>query len=186
MLIPAGTYMAKAVEWDFGTSGTGKEQVAVLFAIADGEHQGTRLTWYGYFHEQAARERSFKALRAAGWTGKDLFALEGMGTLDAQIVVEHDSYQGKVRAKIAWVNSVVGLALNKRMSEGEKRAFAAKMRGELLAFNAKAPAPAPAPPPATASSGTQAPQSPAPTTQAAKTGWNDEPPPGRFDDEIPF
>jgi len=71
-MIPKGTYRARATEAEFGFTNTGTEQVAVLFEVVeDGEFQGERITWFGFFTD-ATSERTIQALRVCGWAGDDL------------------------------------------------------------------------------------------------------------------
>ena len=137
-LIPAGTYLAKAGEYEFGKSTKGNEQIGVAFTISQGEHTGRRVVWYGFFNTQENADRAIKSLRAAGWTGDDLTNLEGLGSVEASVVVEVDEYQGEKKNKIAWVNSS-GVAMKEKMSDQEKKALAARLKGAILASKPSAP-----------------------------------------------
>jgi len=155
-----GVYTARAVEWDFGVTSNGNEQVAVVFQNTEGE----RITWYGYFSDKAAL-RTLESLRHAGWDGRqETFAdLAGLGSRDVELVVEEEEYNGQVRARVRWVNEPGrgGPALKETMSTAQRQAFASRMRGAIgvaaQQYGGQAPpsprqAPAPAPrrvPPAT-------------------------------------
>lgn len=138
-MIPAGTYTAKATgSFDFGKAAKGTEQVAVEFEILDGPEAGRCLTWFGFFTE-ATTERTIESLRYAGWQGDDITTLDGLGSRRVSLVVEHESYNGKVIAKVQWVNRFGGMGvvkLKQPMDEKQKRQFAAKMKG----FAASVPA----------------------------------------------
>jgi hypothetical protein len=137
-MIDEGTYMVRGVEAALGyTSGAEpKEQVAVELVILDGgEHEGKRITWYGFFTEKTI-ETTLKSLRTLGWEGDDLSDLSGIDTKDAYAVIAHEEGQdGKVRARVRWINESPngGLALKTRMDEGAAKAFAERMRGHVLA-----------------------------------------------------
>lgn len=128
-MIQPGRYKAKAIEGDFGFAGNGREQVAVLFEVIDGDHKGTTITWFGFFTEQTA-ERTIESLIYAGWDGESE-TLDGLGTTEVSIVVEHDTYNGETKPKVAWVNRPGGgLALKSRMNEGQKANFGKKLRAK--------------------------------------------------------
>lgn len=139
-MIAAGFYKAKAVTWALGETSTGKEQVAVEFALFDEEGvEGPHMTWFGYFTDNTT-ESTLKALRTCGWVGTDLSDLQGLDANEVQLVIEHETYDGKTRAKVRWVNPVGqgGLALKSQMDGAKAKAFAAKMRSRIAAFDQSA------------------------------------------------
>lgn len=138
-LIPEGYYNAVAVPVttddgtmtiQFGYTKENKRQVAVCFEVLDGPHAGHRLTWFGYFTEKTTA-RTIQALRYCGFRGDDLAAAAAQ-TLDQQvsITVEHAEYNGKVSAKVAWVNAPGGggFKLSAPMKRDDMRKFAAEMK----------------------------------------------------------
>jgi hypothetical protein len=145
-MLDAGTYRAKAIEAALGETDTGKEQIAVRFSLLDCENQ--EITWYGYFTDKTL-ETTFKALRTAGWKGQDLMDLSDLcGREDAPevfLVVEHETYEGKTTAKVRWVNGAGGLALKKALDPNKAKTFAARMKGQIAAFDRSAGTPKPAP-----------------------------------------
>jgi hypothetical protein len=173
-MLDAGTYRAKAREAALGETDAGKEQVAVLFDLLD--LQGQTINWYGYFTEKT-EQSTIKALRTAGWTGTDLLDLSGLcpGSVEVYLVVEHETYtnpttnETKTTAKVRWVNGAGGLSLKKALDPNKARAFAARMKGQITAYDRAA--------------GT--PKAPAPK-RAPVTTPDDEQSPFNGDDSIPF
>ena len=165
MSIEAGTYKARAGAPEtaqFGYTKNDNEQIAVVFTIVEGPHEGHRITWFGNFSSEKSTEIAVKALRACGWAGNDMSDLTGIDSLDVEIVVELEEYDGKTRTKVKWVNALGGGAvkLEKTMSDAQRRAFAARMRGVAAGVapigGARAPAPrspGPAAPSGSASEG---------------------------------
>jgi hypothetical protein len=147
-MLDAGNYRARAIEAALGETETGKEQVAVQFTLLDLE--GQTITWYGYFTDKTL-ETTFKALRTAGWKGQDLTDLTDLcapaETPEVTLVVEHETYtnpesgESKTRARVRWVNGTGGLALKKALDPNKAKAFAARMRGQLAAFDRGTPKP---------------------------------------------
>lgn len=137
-MLEAGTYRAKAVEATLGETKSGKEQVAVRFRLLDGDVEGQSITWYGYFTDKTI-DGSFRALRTAGWRGQDLSDLTDIGREDAPevlLVIEHEIDQaGQPRPRVRWVNSAGGIGVKNVLSGDKAKAFAAKMRGRLAAFD---------------------------------------------------
>lgn len=135
-LIPEGVYLAKAGEFEFGRSSKGNEQIGVAFTITQGEHAGCRLTWFGFFNSADNEDRTIRSLRAAGWAGDDITSLDGLGSVEASIVVEVDDYNGDRRNKVAWVNAP-GVAMKEKLNDAEKKALAARLKGKVLASKPK-------------------------------------------------
>lgn len=133
-LLPEGTYRARGLSAALGMTAQNKEQVGIEFVLLDSEGtEGARMTYFGSFSEKAL-EHTIKALRIAGWTGDDLSDFQGIGTTDVDLVVAHEEYEGKWSAKIKWVNPAGsgGPALKAPMSPEQAKAFAARMKGQIL------------------------------------------------------
>ena len=132
-----GTHRAHAIDSVLGMTGTGKEQIAVMFEI---EETSERITWYGYFTD-GTFERTIESLRYLGWTGSDL-AVFGKGLPDecgkiVEIVVEEEEGQdGKFRQKVRWINGGGGIAVKEKLDEAHARSFAARMKGKIAALAA--------------------------------------------------
>lgn len=137
-ILEAGTYRARAAEGALGLTQAGKEQVAVKFDLLD--FPGKTITWFGYFTD-ATTNSTFRALRTAGWKGADLSDLSDLSNPEGPevyLVIEHETYKDKKVAKVRWVNSAGGLALKNAMVPDQAKAFAARMRDQLSAFDAAA------------------------------------------------
>lgn len=190
-LIPEGSYEAVAYKVnteDFGdtyaqlgyTPEKGTPQVAVNVEIVDeGDHKGKRIAYIGWLTE-AAILRTIESLRYFGFRGNDLAGLVTQ-RLDqkVQIVVKHETYEGRVRAKVAWVNRAGGgsFKLTQTMDKDSLRAFAAKMKGAVSQVPDNGVTPK------AASSGrlaTRAASPPSPETQRGPA------PPPPDDSDIPF
>jgi hypothetical protein len=185
-MIPEGTYKARGVEAALGITGTGKEQVAVLLTILEGDHAGDQITWYGYFtpptqQSKGTIARTFDSLRALGWQGDDLTDLTGIDANEVYIVIEHeDDREGKRRARVKWINSGGGLAMKERLEGGAAQAFAQRMKGAALASRSKTQPRQAAPRPATS-----APR-PQPNGAMRKPLVSPEEEAVPFEDDIPF
>src|SRR4051794_18119735 len=105
-MLKAGTYRARGVESDLGIAQTGKEQVFVKFAITSGPEEGQHVTWFGYFNTPENAKRTIESLRTCGWTGTDITELTGIDANEVELVVEHEEYNGKTRAKVRWINEI--------------------------------------------------------------------------------
>lgn len=170
-IIMEGTVRARAIDGELGFTKAGKPQVAITFEILEGEDSGRNITWYGYFTE-ATKERTIESLRYCGWKGDDLSDLSSInGEAEVSLVIEHDEYEGKTRAKVQWVNSGGGARLAKPMNQDDAKAFAAKMKGIVAAVDAK-----------TKAGGGRATSS---SSGGGGSSGGDEPPP-ISDDDIPF
>jgi hypothetical protein len=173
-MLEIGEYRARSKSAALGTTKSGKEQVAVTFDLLD--LPGQSITWYGFFSE-AAFEIAMRGLRAAGFQGDDLSNLSSLQPgPECFLVVDHETYDGKVRAKVKFINSGEGgIPLKAQLEPDAARAFAAKMKGRIVAFD-KSP---------------DAPKATKPATKATPT--HDGPPldvldkqAGEQSDDIPF
>jgi hypothetical protein len=168
-LTPKGTYRARGVAGtaQLGKTENGAAQLAAAFEISEGPYAGTTLPWYGYFTDKT-KKRTLESLRLAGWSNDDIGEIEGFGDTEVDIVVGHNTWEGKTTARVDWVNRAGsgGIALKSPMNDAEKRAFAAKLKGEAVQSR-KSVAPATKVPP-------------------KKNGKPAEEPPPAVDDDIPF
>jgi hypothetical protein len=130
-LIPTGTYRAKLIGYEMGFSGTGSEQIGVLFRLPDEPHQGRELVWYGSFTE-AAFPITHRALVAMGWRGTNVRTLKDDLSVDGgalvYLVVEVEEFGGKERNRIIFVNRMGGIPMRGKMSAPQRQAFAASVQ----------------------------------------------------------
>ena len=98
--------------------------------------RGQKIAWFGYFATEKNAKRTIESLRYCGFKGEDL-AAAGEQTLDQRVslTIEHDEYDGKVRAKVAWVNGQGGggYKIEKPMAGDELRRFAASLKQHVKA-----------------------------------------------------
>lgn len=182
-LMDPGTYNARATAAALGYSSKGTEQVAVDFEITaspSGQYDGAHMTWYGYFSD-AAVERTMESLVACGCTS--LNELHLISRNEVRIDVKHEAHPetGEVRARIAFVNKLGGIAMKNRMSENEAKAFAARMNGKFLAVSKKLGG-------ASSSPNAQPSQRSAANPRPVSKGSPHDPPASTMpvDDDIPF
>jgi hypothetical protein len=143
-MLAQGQYAARAIEAGLGRTKGGAEQVAVAFQILDeGECQGKVISWYGYFTDKTV-DRTLDSLRICGWRGDDLSDLTGVTDNEVKLVVETEEYEGKLQARVRWINAAGGVALKDRLSAEDAKVFAARMRGRVAASAAKSGQPPPA------------------------------------------
>jgi hypothetical protein len=140
-MIPEGNYKAKKVGGAFGYSKNDKEQAAILFELLDaGEYTGSQMTWHGYFTDRT-EERTLKTLRGLG-VSDDFSNIGEASDVECSLKIKHEEYEGKVSAKIAFVNFGGGLALARPMTDDQRKAFAAKMASKMRAVGEPQAAPA--------------------------------------------
>lgn len=128
---PEGTHMAKVTGVGFGTTSTGKSQIAISFAGDEGHG-----TWYGFFTPGGMKQLR-KTITALGvpWGDDDdaTFDIAGLQTSllghEAALVVEMEESDGyEPRLKIQWVNAPGGGALSNPMTQDEVAEFAAQFK----------------------------------------------------------
>lgn len=134
---PEGKFRAKSRKAEMGESSNKNEQVGIEFEIVDGETKGQRLPYYGSFTE-AAMAITIKAMRTAGWKGDDVTELSSLSREDVpivELVVEHEEWDGKTRAKVKWVNSAGGVSMKNPLSQEKKSSLAARMRAAVASVD---------------------------------------------------
>src|SRR5436190_2520935 len=104
-LFPEGDFPCVAIAWKWGFAGTKNEQIGLRLRIVEGPQKNKTLLYYGSFH-QNSEEYTLKALKALGIL--DLVWSAASGSVEdgqqAVAVVQHSEYQGKLTAKVAWIN----------------------------------------------------------------------------------
>lgn len=150
--IQAGTWDVVVDATFLGKSpkkGTG--YVAVRFK----DDVGDTITAYLYTSD-AALGRTVETLEALGWSVEanngDVSTLHETQLLvgaKAEIVVENEEYEGKVRPKVKWINDPNGGGRAEGMAPSDAQAFAAALRAKVYGTRlGKAPASKPAARPA--------------------------------------
>lgn len=141
-MLDKGYYRARALGGEFGySSKKGTEQVAVEFEILDESHQGERITWIGFFTDKTT-ERTMESLRICGWKTDDVTDLQGITDNEVQLVIDHETFEGKERAKVQWVNRPSsGFQMKSTMNADQKKAFAQRMKGAAVKSRQAAAAP---------------------------------------------
>lgn len=127
-----GAYAGLARKATLCETKNGREQVAIELVSEDGE----AITAFRFFGDKTGKdgktitERTVIDLRVCGWTGDDLSDLSSVNnTAAVEFVVQHEEYQGKVSAKVAFINSPGGGAFKaKPMDEKKAKRFAEKMK----------------------------------------------------------
>jgi hypothetical protein len=135
-----GTFRAKATSGQLCETKEQKPQVGVELELLEDDHKGKRVGWFGQLSSDASFEFTVKALRAAGWTGDDLSAISFDGR-ECSIVIEEEQYDQdgvtKTSSKVKYINPIGGLQVKAPMSTDRAKAFAAQMKGKVLAHNAR-------------------------------------------------
>lgn len=121
ILPPIGRWTGKVIDHDVGRSGKGETPTAwILFSFQDASDVTHEVQCYLYFSEKTIalehgplkqlRELGFD-LEASGWAfeklGKKSDANPSGGALmglEADITVERDEHNGKVKHEVAWIN----------------------------------------------------------------------------------
>lgn len=133
---PEGKFRAKSRKAEV-MEGRSAEQIGIEFEVLEGETKSQRLAYYGSFSE-AALEITIKAMRTAGWLGDDVTDLSSMSRPEVptvELVVEHETFEGKTRAKVKWVNSGGGLAVKNPLDQAKRAGLAARMRAAVAAVD---------------------------------------------------
>ena len=105
MLSP-GKFVARAISFQFGETPQAKEFVAVLYSVTFPNGESERITAYYHFATPENSEISTRQLMAAGWDGVST-NMRGLGSVDCEIVVVIEPFNGKPRTSVKYVNQLV-------------------------------------------------------------------------------
>jgi hypothetical protein len=103
-MIQPDTCRAVARSWTDGSSKSGKPYVSVQYECLSGVNTGQTIRCDHYL-SSGALKYTFEALRASGWVGSSSADMRGMGTLEVELVIELEEYEGKQYPKVKWVNA---------------------------------------------------------------------------------
>jgi len=124
--LKSGTFEAKVKDYGVTKTRKGDPMAMVRFEIVDADGDGHNITWYGTFSSEKAAEITCEALAVCGWTTKnpaDLAKGSGSGVLDEDkiisLTIASDTYEGKTRMKVKYVNPPGGGSFRNQMDHGE-------------------------------------------------------------------
>lgn len=153
-LVKPGIYIAKIVDYGFSLTKAGAPQAKVTLEFME-DGQKRQLTWFGGFGEKQIKH-TLKALITCGLCTDVEAMADGLASnaldlnKELSIVVEHNNYNGKISAKVCWINEPIVNKFATVIAKPEVRAklAALNLKGELAAMRqqmgVKAPAPQPA------------------------------------------
>lgn len=125
-------YTMKAFTGGLGKTKGGHPQLGVELQVTEDNCLGERITWYGYFTDKS-KEITFRTLRTLGWEGDDLSDLRGIDKNEVRVLVAEEEYEGKHTLKVKGIYPLGGAGLVNPMTEAEAKAFAATMKGDVIA-----------------------------------------------------
>jgi hypothetical protein len=133
-LIPDGPVRALYRAYDVGMTRNGNEQLVLLFEVVDEPHKGRELMWYGTFAE-ASYAITHQVLVSMGWKGEDLatFASDVKPGKTFNILVGHETFDGKERNRVKSVRPPGMLALRDQLRPEQRRALAERVKGMISA-----------------------------------------------------
>jgi hypothetical protein len=142
-LIADGGCIAVLRAAQFAETKKGDEQIVLGFEITDPsrpDEVGMHISYFGTFGPNSI-DFTVDAIRACGWTGDDVSevpALAEAGQLanEVRLKIEHETYEGKLRAKVKFVNKVGGgakIKLERTLDDDRVKRFAASMKSRIRA-----------------------------------------------------
>jgi len=122
----AGSFDAKVKDYSIGTTKKGDPMAMVRFELFDSEGLAHIITWYGTFGTEKSAEITCEALAICGWSTKnpaDLAKGKGSGVLSedkiVSLTIAQDTYDGKTRMKIKYINPVGGGGFRNQMEHSD-------------------------------------------------------------------
>lgn len=147
-----------------------------LIVLDEGDQEGKEIVWFGWLTD-AAFDRTIQTLVKAfpDWDGDMLALRDGTFTfadLECEIVTESETYKGKPRIKVVWLNPLGGGGGDKAMESSKLDSLLGKLgrKAKAIAKEAKG--------------GAAGSSRPAATT--ARTSGKTSLPPPPDDDNLPY
>lgn len=124
--IAAGTYRGKGIKGSeqYGQTSNHNDQIVLDLDLLDiGEKVSTFLVF-----TDAAAPYSIDRLRALGWKGNDLSALDGIDENEVNVQVKYEMFEGQEKMKVQILTGGGAVKLKDQLDDKGKKAFAAKYR----------------------------------------------------------
>ena len=144
-MVEQGRYKARANHWEVAeVESTGSLYVAIRFQLSEYVHLEV---WAKRFLTPNAMQYTLDDLRKLGWQGDDLADIQGLNANEVEIVVAHEKYEDRdgnerVTSVVKWINEIGRAPSIKNTVAADKlKAFAASVRGEVVAHKQAAGAP---------------------------------------------
>lgn len=138
-VIQDGNYRGRAVGPGVLMESKEKKTPSVLVKCQLLDYPETFLYWNGWLTD-AAQERTIESLRHCGWRGTDITDITFPEDNEVILVVKTEEYEGKRHSKVAFINGTRA-KVESNMDPASAKAFSERMRGALLAYDAKNPQP---------------------------------------------
>ena len=141
-MISAGKYIGRARSETlcFGHSRSGSEQVAMNFEILNEGFEGQSVAWYGSLATEGrngkkpAIEIAMRQLRDAGWTGDSLTDPTGLGSVEVDLDIKYETYQGKESMRVfVMPKDGYTVKMESPIQGRELAALNARLKGAILA-----------------------------------------------------
>ena len=133
----AGTYIAKVVpKWDswFGESGEKKTPyINLTLEVDEGPESESEISFFGYLSDKAV-DHTLKniALAFPGWKG--IHDIDSLINRQCEIVVEEDTYNGKSKMVVRYVNVIGGGSRSSGMDADKTKSLIARLQGKSKAI----------------------------------------------------
>lgn len=121
-----GQFEARVVDYAVSKTKKGHPMAMIRFKYETPEGAEAEINWYGTFASEKASEITMEALAVCGMNTNnpaDLAKGAGSGILDEQravsITLKEETYDGKTRVKVAYVNPVGGAGFRDKMEHSE-------------------------------------------------------------------
>lgn len=136
---------AKAIDWGFAESSEKKTPylwVEFLFLDGHGDNGEEVVIRKDFYLTDKNFEYVLRDLATMGWRGKSIFELErgpegfDLGAKEVLLTTEMETYEGKLRAKVKFINDPDYIPA-KPLEREMLRSIDAKLRGKIAAYRAQ-------------------------------------------------
>lgn len=134
-----GRYTMRGIAGALGKANTGTVQIGVELEVTQGESQGERITYYGFFTANA-QEYTFRTMRDLGWEGDDLTNLAGLDKNEVTVYVGTEEWKGELKQKVKAIYPLGGAGIANPLTEAEAKVLAAQLKGAAIASRGPKPA----------------------------------------------
>lgn len=118
-------------EFTVGKSSGGFPQISVPLRIVEGDRTGEQIVYYATISSEKGAEYTAAALRALGMSNDDIFNPVGIGSVKAKCTEQEDTWEGKTRFKVRWLNPLHGRRTVESLEDTDRDQFQAMMDAAL-------------------------------------------------------
>ena len=134
-IIQEGRHRGVCIGTDHSYSSVkGTPTISLGFRLSVGDADENRVITAFRYVTPNTEEHVIKDLLTLGWQGEDMGNINDAElTNEVELVIEHEEFEGKLRAKVKWINAIGGGMIKSEtpMTEAQRADFGRQMKAKV-------------------------------------------------------